>query len=48
MAAMTSDQDLRTNLIMRVHNQASNNLSNGVFPTEYDSTDGQIILGGAK
>ena len=48
MAAMTSDQDLRTNLITRVHNLASNNLSNGVFPTVYDSTYGVAISGEAR
>ena len=38
VAAMTSDQDLRTNLITRVHNQASNNLT-----TSYGT-----MIGGAR
>jgi len=48
VAAMTSDQDLRTNLISRVHNRASYNKSAGVFPTEYNSTNGSTILGSAS
>ncbi|SRR6266404_4584506 len=48
VAAMTSNQDLRTNLISRVHNRASFNLSAGVFPFRYDSTHGSTILGGAR
>ncbi|KAI9434458.1 hypothetical protein H4582DRAFT_1818664 [Lactarius indigo] len=48
LAAMTSNQDLRTNLISRVHNRASYNKSAGVFPIEYDSTIGITILGGAR
>ncbi|KAI9430129.1 hypothetical protein H4582DRAFT_2087538 [Lactarius indigo] len=48
VAAMTPNQDLRTNLISRVHNRASYNISPGVFPIEYDSTIGITILGGAS
>ncbi|KAI9459208.1 hypothetical protein BJY52DRAFT_1119183 [Lactarius psammicola] len=48
VAAMTSNQDLRTNLISRVHSRASFNTSAGVFPLSYDSTRGSTILGGAR
>ncbi|KAH8997962.1 hypothetical protein EDB92DRAFT_2111814 [Lactarius akahatsu] len=48
VAAMSSNQDLRTNLISRVHNRASFNTSTGVFPLSYDSTHGSTILGGAS
>ncbi|KAI9433016.1 hypothetical protein H4582DRAFT_2188438 [Lactarius indigo] len=47
-AATSSNQDLRTNLISRVHNRASFNVSAGVFPLSYDSTHGSTILGGAS
>ncbi|KAI9440205.1 hypothetical protein BJY52DRAFT_524154 [Lactarius psammicola] len=48
VAAMTSNQNLRTDLISRVHNRASYNKSAGVFPLKYDSTYGPTILGGAS
>jgi len=48
VAAMTSDQALRTNLISRVHNRASHNTTGGVFPVLYDSTSGLIDQGGAS
>ena len=48
VAAMTSNQDLRTKLISRVHNRASFNQSAGVFPVNYDSGTGATILGGAR
>ncbi|KAH9063198.1 hypothetical protein EDB87DRAFT_1681625 [Lactarius vividus] len=48
VAAMSSNQDLRTNLISRVHNRASFNVSAGAFPLSYDSTHGSTILGGAS
>ncbi|KAF8263273.1 hypothetical protein EI94DRAFT_1598265 [Lactarius quietus] len=48
VAAMTSDQDLRTNLISRVHNRASYNTTAGVFPVFYDSSSGSIDQGGAS
>jgi hypothetical protein len=48
VAAMASNQSLSTDLISRVHNRASFNTSAGVFPTEYDSTVGSTILGGAR
>ena len=47
-AAMTSDQDLRNNLISRVHNRASCNATAGVFPVFYDSINGSIYQGGAR
>jgi hypothetical protein len=47
-AAMTPNQDLRTKLISKVHNRASFNTSAGVFPSNYDSTTGATILGGAR
>ncbi|KAH9020011.1 hypothetical protein EDB85DRAFT_2153324 [Lactarius pseudohatsudake] len=47
-AAMSSNQDLRTNLISRVHNRASFNVSAGVFPLSYDSAQGSTILGVAS
>ncbi|KAI9433035.1 hypothetical protein H4582DRAFT_2082848 [Lactarius indigo] len=48
VAAMSSNRDLRTNLIARVHNRASFNTSAGVFPLSYDSTHGTTIVGGAS
>ncbi len=48
VAAMTPNQDLRTNLISRVHNRASYNVSAGVFPLNYDSASGTAILGRAR
>jgi hypothetical protein len=38
VAAMTSNQSLCMDLISRVHNRASFNMSTGVFPTKYDGT----------
>ncbi|KAH9024053.1 hypothetical protein EDB85DRAFT_2182827 [Lactarius pseudohatsudake] len=46
--AMTSNQDLSTNLISRVHSRASYNASAGVFPLSYNSTSGTTILGAAS
>jgi len=48
VAAMTSNEDLRTNIISSVHNRASYNLSAGAFPLNYDSTHGSTILGVAS
>lgn len=48
VAAMTSNQGLRSDLISRVHNRASFNVSAGVFPLSYDSTHGSTILGVAR
>ncbi|KAH9017578.1 hypothetical protein EDB85DRAFT_2076084 [Lactarius pseudohatsudake] len=48
VAAMTSNQDLRTNLISRVHNRASFNASAGAFPLYYDSTNGSTVLGRSR
>ncbi|KAH9990995.1 hypothetical protein BJV74DRAFT_977866 [Russula compacta] len=45
VAGMTPDGDLRSRLISKVHNRASFNISAGVFPLKYDSTDG-FTLGG--
>ncbi|KAH8977285.1 hypothetical protein EDB86DRAFT_3092613 [Lactarius hatsudake] len=45
---MTSNPDLRTNLISRVHNRASFNASSGVFPLSYGSAEGSTILGAAS
>ncbi|KAH9171798.1 hypothetical protein EDB89DRAFT_2070371 [Lactarius sanguifluus] len=48
VAAMSSNRDLRTNLISRIHNRASFNVSAGVFPLNYDSAQGSTILGVAS
>ncbi|KAH9052710.1 hypothetical protein EDB87DRAFT_1835643 [Lactarius vividus] len=48
VAAMTSNQDLRTNLISKVHNRASFNASAGAFPLYYDSANGSTVLGRAS
>jgi hypothetical protein len=48
VAAMTSNQGLRSDLISRVHNRASFNVSAGVFPLSYDSTHGSTIMGVAS
>ncbi|KAI9464135.1 hypothetical protein BJY52DRAFT_888853 [Lactarius psammicola] len=48
VAAMTSNQDLSTNLISRVHNRASSNTSMGVFPVYYDSSTGATYSGRAS
>ncbi|KAH9064487.1 hypothetical protein EDB87DRAFT_1680356 [Lactarius vividus] len=48
VAAMTSDGDLSTNLISRVHNRASLNTSMGVFPVYYDSASGLTYRGEAS
>ncbi|KAH9968154.1 hypothetical protein BC827DRAFT_1122730 [Russula dissimulans] len=47
-AAMTPSQDLRSNLIARVHNRASFNTSTDVFPFSYSSSDGSTVLGAAR
>ena len=47
-AAMTTIQDLRSQLISRVHNRASFNTSAGVFPVIYGSADGLTLLGEAR
>ncbi|KAN0141387.1 DUF1793 domain containing protein [Lactarius tabidus] len=46
--AMTTNQDLRTSLISRVHNRASFNMTAGVFPVLYDSNSGLMSQGGAS
>ena len=48
VAAMTSDKDLRTNLISRVHNRASFNGGVGAFPLSYENTYGFTIQGVAR
>ncbi|KAH9028323.1 hypothetical protein EDB84DRAFT_1272333 [Lactarius hengduanensis] len=48
VAAMTSNQDLSSNIISRVHDRASYNASAGVFPLSYNSTSGAAILGVAR
>ncbi|KAI9513397.1 hypothetical protein F5148DRAFT_990760 [Russula earlei] len=48
VAAMTTDQGLRSNLISRVHNKAFSNASVGVFPVIYDSLHGTTIQGAAS
>ncbi|KAH9171799.1 hypothetical protein EDB89DRAFT_2175033, partial [Lactarius sanguifluus] len=50
VAAMSSNsnRDLRTNLISRIHNRASFNVSAGVFPLNYDSAQGSTISGVAS
>lgn len=44
MAAMTSNQDLRSQLISMVHNLAFHNISDGAFPWIYFSNG--TVLGG--
>ncbi|KAH9996263.1 DUF1793-domain-containing protein [Russula vinacea] len=44
-AAMTTDEDLRSQLIGKVHNRASFNISAGVFPVNYGSVDGSTLQG---
>ncbi|KAH9077812.1 hypothetical protein EDB83DRAFT_2514525 [Lactarius deliciosus] len=48
VAAMTSDEDLLTNLVSRVHSRASLNTSVGVFPVYYDSASGLTYRGEAS
>ncbi|KAH8978969.1 hypothetical protein EDB86DRAFT_3108313 [Lactarius hatsudake] len=48
VAAMTSDKDLSTNLISRVHTRASYNASMAVFPVFYDSASGSATRGEAS
>ena len=47
-AAMTPNQSLRSQLISKVHNRASFNISAGVFPVEYNSADGSPLQGVAR
>ena len=44
-AAMTTNEDLRSLLISKVHSQASLNSSVGVFPVNYSSADGSTLQG---
>jgi hypothetical protein len=48
VAAMTSDEDLSSNLIKSVHNRASYNVTAGVFPLNYDTSDGVANSGQAR
>ena len=45
---MTTIQDLRSQLVLRVHNRASFNMSAGVFPVNYGSGNGSTIQGVAR
>ena len=47
-AAMTTTQDFRSQLIVRVHNRASFNISTGVFPVNYGSGNGSTLQGVAR
>jgi hypothetical protein len=47
-AAMTTNENLRSLLISKVHNRASYNISAGVFPVEYGSADGSTLQGVAR
>jgi len=46
-AAMTPNNDLRLNLISRIHNRASSfgSQNMGIFPVRYDSFDGSDLSG---
>ncbi|KAH9993299.1 hypothetical protein BJV74DRAFT_916837 [Russula compacta] len=48
VAGMTPDGDLRSNLISRVHERASFNISAGAFPLNYDSSSGNTLGGAAS
>ena len=47
-AAMTTNENLRSLLISKVHNRASYNISAGVFPVDYGSADGSTRQGVAR
>ena len=47
-AAMTTNQDLRLELISRVHERASASGIPGVFPLYYGSVDGSTLQGAAR
>ena len=47
-AAMTTSENLRSQLILKVHNRASFNTSAGVFPVNYGSADGSALQGVAR
>lgn len=48
VAAMTSNEDLRSSLINNVHNRASYNTTAGVFPLNYATSNGAAISGQAR
>ena len=47
-AAMATNQDLRFELISRVHERASASSIPGVFPLYYGSADGSTLQGAAR
>ena len=47
-AAMTTNQDLRSRLISKVHNRLSFNTSAAVFPVNYRSDGGSTLQGVAR
>ena len=47
-AAMAQNGGLREDLISRIHSRASFNVSAGVFPLSYDSSQGSTINGAAR
>ena len=48
VAAMTTNQGLRSGLISRVSNRASSTNTSGVFPVYYNSGDGTTEQGVAR
>ena len=47
-AAMTTNENLSSLLISKVHNRASYNISAGVFPVAYGSANGSTFQGVAR
>ena len=47
-AAMTTNEGLRSKLLLMVHTRASYNVSAGVFPVDYGSADGSTLGGVAR
>jgi Domain of unknown function (DUF1793) len=48
VAAMTSNENLRSSLINSIHNRASYNTTDGVFPLNYATSDGVALSGQAR
>ena len=48
VAAMTTNQDLRSKLISGVHKRASASTIPGIFPSYYNSVDGSALQGVAR
>ena len=48
VAAMTTNQGLRSELISRVSNRASSTNTSGIFPVYYSSGDGTTVQGVAR